>query len=784
MLSRGSQSAMHAAFSFAVEFFHKNATVMHLLLALLDDADVKLVMENCFARTCDLKNCLSVLLATEKNNPSLAKTDCSNGAKRSEVKPSSELCDIVHASVILAHSEGICEVTPTRLLYAILYKGASDACKFFFENGVNFDDVISAVSVFEEQQKLKPIRLPYGCFDPNTQKGKKSSVAASAAEQQQQNKKFGSFQIIGANAEDPLTAYCINLNEQVRCGKVDAVIGRDHLIDKTVRILSRRRRNNPIYVGEPGVGKSALVDGLVVKISRGEIPQLNGIEIYSLDMASLVAGTRYRGDFEERIKSLIATIMLRKNVILFIDEAHLIVGAGSTTGGSLDASNLLKPVLSRGMFRCIGATTCKEYSLSFEKDPALARRFQRIDVDESSVDETVQVLNGIKRYYENYHNVIYTKSSLKLIAEVADKYITGQMMPDKAVGLMDDAGVLVKFSKNPDKVVRCYDVRKAAGIVIGKDVSGDIGLTFSAVAEINNELHKNILGQDHAISMLVNALRISAMGLRRQERPILSALFVGPTGVGKTAIANHLARLMKVKLIRFDMSEYSESHSVSKIIGSPPGYVGYDSGGLLTAEVSRCSHSVILLDEMEKAHKDVYNLFLQVMDYGWMSDTFGRKVDFRNTIIIMTSNVGVSESIESGYGFENQKGSISMSRIQKAVERTFSPEFRGRLDSVIFFNPLEGDVIEKIVLKFISEFHEKLASKGILFSMSDDAVGYIVKHVYKGDGGIRCIESFFRNSIASSVVNLFAGSQSSSEKSKVHVTYDQSLSGLKYEIVE
>ncbi len=547
--------------------------------------------------------------------------------------------------------------------------------------------------------------------------------------------------------EKVLQSYCKNLNDYARSKKIDCVIGRDYELNRTIEILLRRRKNNPLYVGDPGVGKTTIVEGLVLKVIEGSVPNvLRSSVIYALDLGSLLAGTRYRGDFEERIKSIIKAIEAKPGAILFIDEIHTIIGAGSTSSSFLDAGNLLKPALARGTLRCIGATTYREYSSSFEKDKALARRFQKINVQESSVNETIKILNGIKHCYEGYHGVYYTKHAIKSAAELSHKYITGRILPDKAVDIIDEAGAYCKLLRNRRKIVNSRDIKNTITRITNVPCRSELE-DMQRVKALRENLEKVIFGQEQAIESLVNSIKIAKSGLRNYNKPLVNYLFTGPTGVGKTELAKQLAKSMGMNLIRFDMSEYMESHSISRIIGSPPGYVGYDHGGLLTESVSNNQYSVVLLDEIEKAHSGIHNILLQIMDYGCVTDTYGRKINFSNIILIMTTNAGVFERSKNSIGFGYKNFNISDS--EKVMEQVFSPEFCNRLDEVISFSDLNMDVILHIVDKFVQELKKQLAQKGISCLVEGKVNSYLAQIGYSKKMGARPIERLIEKEIKS-----------------------------------
>jgi ATP-dependent Clp protease ATP-binding subunit ClpA len=507
--------------------------------------------------------------------------------------------------------------------------------------------------------------------------------------------------------------YCVHLNEKAEQGKIDPLIGRDAEIERTIQVLCRRTKNNPLYVGEPGVGKTALAEGLARRIVHGEVPDvLNGVSIYALDMGALLAGTRYRGDFEERLKAVITGLEAREHAVLFIDEIHTVVGAGATSGGSMDASNLLKPALASGQMRCIGSTTYKEYRNHFEKDRALLRRFQKVDVNEPSLEDTVKILRGLKPYYEKHHKVRYTAEAIRTAVELSDRYIGDRKLPDKAIDVVDEAGAaqMLRPKSRRKKVISVKDVEAVVAKIARippRNVSADDKAVLKTLAR---DLKTMVFGQDKAISALSSAIKLSRAGLREPEKPVGNYLFSGPTGVGKTEVARQLALQLGIELIRFDMSEYMERHSVSRLIGAPPGYVGFDQGGLLTDAVDQHPHSVLLLDEVEKAHPDLFNVLLQIMDYGKLTDHSGKSIDFRNVILIMTTNAGASELVKPAVGFERQ---TRVGDDEEAINRTFTPEFRNRLDTIISFAALSPATMGKVVDKFILELENQLADREV-----------------------------------------------------------------------
>ncbi|HJT27999.1 MAG TPA: ATP-dependent Clp protease ATP-binding subunit ClpA [Pyrinomonadaceae bacterium] len=527
-------------------------------------------------------------------------------------------------------------------------------------------------------------------------------------------------------AKDPLKAFTVNLNERAAAGQIDPLIGRNDELQRTIQILCRRRKNNPVYVGEPGVGKTAIAEGLALKIHLDEVPEvLRSATLYALDMGAVLAGTKYRGEFERRFKGVITALKKIPGSILFIDEIHTIVGAGAVNGGSMDASNILKPALASGELRCIGSTTYSEYKASFERDRALARRFQKIEVSETSVEETVGILNGLKSYYEEYHGVEYSAAAIRVAAEMSAKYMHDRFLPDKAIDVLDEAGAALKLNSTSEKkVVDTRDIETVVARMAKVPPKTVVSSEKVRLGELQSKLQGVIFGQDHAIEQVVRAIKLSRSGLGQPEKPVGCFLFSGPTGVGKTELAKQIAVILGVEFIRFDMSEYAESHTVSRLIGAPPGYVGFDQGGLLTDAINRTPYAVLVLDEIEKAHPNLFNILLQVMDHATLTDNNGKKADFRNVILIMTTNAGARELSESGIGFQKDQGK---GQGRGAIERTFSPEFRNRLDAWIAFKALDAQVIEQIVDKFIAELNEQLVEKNVVVRLSPEVRSWLAQ---------------------------------------------------------
>ncbi|QXK91991.1 AAA family ATPase [Neoehrlichia mikurensis] len=729
MLSKSLEASIHKALSIALDFHHEYATLEHLLLALIDDIDVKRILFVCRVSVDRLKTTIINFLRYETMN--------AINKNIIEVKTTSIFEKVIHRAIIHAHNAGKGEINGANVLVEIFSERDSYSAYFLHEHNVRYSDVINCIANNMCIENLDE----HNEFIRDLNNNKLVSTFPNISKEN----------LVKDN--ENLELYCINLNHLATQGKIDYVIGRHYELKRTIEILLRRRKNNPLYVGDPGVGKTAIVEGLALKIIEGDVPQqLKSTTIYSLDMGALLAGTRYRGDFEERIKQVIKAIENKKDAILFIDEIHTIIGAGSTSGGSLDASNLLKPALARGLLRCIGATTYKEYN-NFEKDRALSRRYQKIDIDESSIDETIQILNGIKSYYEIYHNVRYTKQAITSAAELSNRYISGRMLPDKAVDVIDEAGVYCKLNNNTDdKLVTSSDIENIISRITDIPCSYLFANDMQKVKDLEKNLKNVIFGQDDAILQLVDSIKIAKAGLRNYKKPLASYLFSGPTGVGKTELAKQLAENMGMKLIRFDMSEYMESHTVSRMIGSPPGYVGYDQGGLLTDLVARNQYSVLLLDEIEKAHKDIYNILLQIMDYGYLTDTCGKKVNFYNVVIILTTNAGSDEFSKNIIGFHRDKN-FNYSNDDKIIERIFSPEFCNRLDSVISFSYLNSDVIIKIINKFILQLKEQLLKKKVTINIDEASILYLAKIGCNKNYGVRSLENIISRKIKKHLAN-------------------------------
>jgi ATP-dependent Clp protease ATP-binding subunit ClpA len=713
MLSKELELSLNQAFRTAYEKRHEFLSVEHILLAMLDNQAAIDVLTACGAQVEQLKTELNEFL--EENTPLIAP-----GLKR-ETQPTLGFQRVLQRAAFHVQSSGKQEVTGANILVAIFSEQDSHAVYLLNQQDVSRLDVVNYLS--HGISKLAD--------DSDTQ-GRTEPVDGGEADSSNAN---------------PLEKFAENLNELAKIGKIDPLIGRRSEVERTIQVLCRRRKNNPLLVGEAGVGKTAIAEGLAKKIVEGDVPEiLAESTIYSLDLGALVAGTKYRGDFEKRLKSLLAQLKKEPHAILFIDEIHTIIGAGSASGGVMDASNLIKPVLASGDLRCIGSTTYQEYRGIFEKDRALARRFQKIDILEPSVDETYQILKGLKSKFEEHHSVKYSLSALRTAAELSDRYITDRHLPDKAIDVIDEAGAgqrVLPVSRRK-KLIGTYEIEEIVAKIARippKTVSTN---DKDKLRDLEKNLRMLVFGQDEAIVSLSAAIKLARAGLREPEKPIGSFLFAGPTGVGKTEVSKQLAKVLGVELLRFDMSEYMERHAVSRLIGAPPGYVGFDQGGLLTEEISKHPHAVLLLDEIEKAHPDVFNLLLQVMDHGTLTDNNGRKADFRNIVLIMTTNAGATEGGRPSMGFTQQNHA---SDSLKVIEKSFSPEFRNRLDAIIQFKPLSMDIVSQVVDKFMFELETQLAEKRVSVVLEPDAREWLAKHGFDPLMGARPMSRVIQENI-------------------------------------
>ena len=729
--SHSLEKAIHQALTYANERHHEYATLEHLLLALIEDPDAAAVMGACNVDLEQLRRTVSDYVDKELGNLITGYDEDS--------KPTSGFQRVIQRAVIHVQSSGREEVTGANVLVAIFAERESHAAYFLQEQEMTRYDAVNFISHGIAKrpgaEEARPVR---GADEPEPDSAKPDSTIEEGG------KKKG---------QDALSAYCVNLNEKAKTGRIDPLIGRMEEVNRTIQILCRRSKNNPLYVGDPGVGKTAIAEGLAKRIVEGDVPDvLADAVIYSLDMGSLLAGTRYRGDFEERLKQVVKELEDLPGAVLFIDEIHTVIGAGATSGGAMDASNLLKPALSSGAIRCIGSTTYKEYRQFFEKDRALVRRFQKIDVAEPTIPDAIEILKGLKPYFEEYHKVGYTDEAIKAAVELSARYITDRKLPDKAIDVIDESGAaqMLLPEKDRKKILTDVEIENTIATMAripAKTVSKD---DETVLANLDKELRSVVYGQDTAIDALTAAIRLARAGLREPDKPIGSYLFSGPTGVGKTEVAKQLASSLGVELLRFDMSEYMERHTVSRLIGAPPGYVGFDQGGLLTDGVDQHPYCVLLLDEIEKAHPDLFNILLQVMDHGSLTDHNGKKIDFRNVILIMTTNAGAADAAKAAIGFGSSKREGDD---MEAINRLFTPEFRNRLDAIIPFGSLPTQVIHMVVQKFVMQLEAQLAERNVTFDLGEDAIGWLADKGYDERMGARPLGRVIQEHIKKELAN-------------------------------
>ncbi|MBO6854953.1 MAG: ATP-dependent Clp protease ATP-binding subunit ClpA [Marivivens sp.] len=705
------EQSIHAALALANARRHELATLEHLLLALIDEPDAARVMRACAVDLDELRKTLEEFI---EDDLSTLVTD----VEGSEAVPTAAFQRVIQRAAIHVQSSGRSEVTGANVLVAIFAERESNAAYFLQEQDMTRYDAVNFIAHGVAKDPA------YGESRPVTGATAESEESTSTAEG-------------GDEKESALAKYCVDLNTKSRKGDVDPLIGRDHEVERCIQVLCRRRKNNPLLVGDPGVGKTAIAEGLAYKIVKGDVPEvLSKTTIFSLDMGALLAGTRYRGDFEERLKAVVTELEEHPDAVLFIDEIHTVIGAGATSGGAMDASNLLKPALQGGKLRCMGSTTYKEFRQHFEKDRALSRRFQKIDVNEPTVEDSVKILRGLKPYFEDHHSIKYTHDAIRSAVELSARYINDRKLPDKAIDVIDEAGAaqhLVAESKRR-KTIGTKEIEAVVAKIARippKNVSKD---DAEVLKDLERSLKRVVFGQDTAIEALSASIKLARAGLREPEKPIGNYLFAGPTGVGKTEVAKQLAHTLGVELLRFDMSEYMEKHAVSRLIGAPPGYVGFDQGGMLTDGVDQNPHCVLLLDEIEKAHPDVYNILLQVMDHGKLTDHNGRTTDFRNVVLIMTSNAGASEQAKEaiGFGRDRREGEDTA-----AIERTFTPEFRNRLDAVISFGALPKEVILQVVEKFVLQLEAQLIDRNVHIELTKPAAEWLAEKGYDDKMGAR-----------------------------------------------
>jgi ATP-dependent Clp protease ATP-binding subunit ClpA len=694
--SRPLEESLHRAVAYANQRKHEYATLEHLLLSLVDDEEAAGVMRACDVDLGALRTTLTNYVDTELR--SLVVDD------GEDAKPTAGFQRVIQRAVIHVQSSGREEVTGANVLVAIFSERESHAAYFLQEQDMTRYDAVNYIA--------HGIAKKAGATESKPVKG-------AADDEDKPTVKTGG---------EALEAYCVNLNEKAKQGKVDPLIGRSAEVERCIQILCRRTKNNPLLVGDPGVGKTAIAEGLARKIVNNQVPEvLAGSTIFSLDMGSLLAGTRYRGDFEERVKQVVKELENHPDAVLFIDEIHTVIGAGATSGGAMDASNLLKPALASGTLRCMGSTTYKEFRQHFEKDRALVRRFQKIDINEPTIDDTIKILKGLKIYYEEFHKLRYTNDAIKAAVELSAKYINDRKLPDKAIDIIDEAGasqMLVPEGKRK-KVIGLKEVEAVVAKIARIPPKSVSKTDTEALKQLETDLKRAVYGQDDAIDQLSSAMKMARAGLRDANKPIGCYLFSGPTGTGKTETARQLASTLGIELLRFDMSEYMERHTVSRLIGAPPGYVGFDQGGLLTDAVDQHPHAVVLLDEIEKAHPDVYNILLQVMDHGALTDSNGKKIDFRNVVLIMTTNAGASDAQRNSIGFGRGKQD---DEAEEAIKRVFTPEFRNRLDAVVAFKSLTPEIIKQVVQKFIMQLEAQLADRHVTIETTDEAADWLAKN--------------------------------------------------------
>ena len=706
MLSSNLEKTLHRALALANERRHEYATLEHLLLALTEDSDAVAVLRACGVDLGKLRDEISDYIDNDLSSLITAQSG--------DASPTSGFQRVLQRAAIHVQSSGREEVTGANVLVAIFAERESHAVYFLQAQEMTRLDAVNYIS-------HGIAKVP----------GQEQSRTVNGAESESESEQ------VVKQGREALDAYCVDLNEKSRQGRVDPLIGRSGEIERTIQVLCRRTKNNPLYVGDPGVGKTAIAEGLARRIEEGDVPDvLKEATIFALDMGALLAGTRYRGDFEERLKAVISELEAMPHAVLFIDEIHTVIGAGATSGGAMDASNLLKPALQSGSLRCIGSTTYKEYRNYCEKDRALVRRFQKIDVVEPSIEDTVKILKGLKPYYEEHHSVRYTQEAIRVAVELAARYINDRKLPDKAIDVIDETGA-AQALRPESKRKKTVGVKEVEAVIAKmarippKSVSKD---DKQALANLERDLKTMVFGQNKAIEALTAAIKLARAGLREPEKPIGSYLFSGPTGVGKTEVARQLGMTLGVELHRFDMSEYMERHAVSRLIGAPPGYVGFDQGGLLTDAVDQHPHCVLLLDEIEKAHPDIFNILLQIMDYGKLTDHNGKNVDFRNVILIMTTNAGASEMAKPAIGFVREARS---GEDTEAINRLFTPEFRNRLDAIIPFSGLTPEIVARVVDKFVMQLEAQLADRNVTIELSDAARQWLAEKGYEPNFGAR-----------------------------------------------
>ncbi|GAA3934512.1 ATP-dependent Clp protease ATP-binding subunit ClpA [Litoribacillus peritrichatus] len=749
MLSKDLELTLNVAFKEARSKRHEFMTVEHLLLALLDNEAASGVLKACGTDISKLRS--DLLEFVDSTTPLIPEAD-----EERETQPTLGFQRVLQRAVFHVQSSGKSEVTGANVLVAIFSEQESQAVYYLKQQNVARIDVVNYIS-----HGISKVSDGDHQEDIGAGEGQEEGAGADAS-------------------ESPLEAYATNLNQQAKEGRIDPLIGRDKEVERVIQVLSRRRKNNPLLVGESGVGKTAIAEGLAGLIVEGNVPDVikDGV-VFSLDLGALLAGTKYRGDFEKRFKALLAELKKKSHAILFIDEIHTIIGAGAASGGVMDASNLLKPLLSGGEIRCVGSTTFTEFRGIFEKDSALARRFQKIDVAQPSVEDTFEILKGLKDRFEEYHHVKYDEEALHAAAELSERYINDRHLPDKAIDVIDEVGAYQKLlpaelRKNRIEVADIESIVANIARIPPKSVSSS---DKDQLRTLDTDLKAQVYGQDEAIDTLASAIKLSRAGLKEPEKPMGSFIFAGPTGVGKTEVTRKLAETLGIELIRFDMSEYMESHTVSRLIGAPPGYVGYDQGGLLTEAVNKTPHCVLLLDEIEKAHPEVFNLLLQVMDHGTLTDNNGRKADFRNVVLIMTTNAGAEVISRRSIGFANQDHSTDG---MEELKKTFTPEFRNRLDAIIQFGALSVDVIRNVVDKFVEELQHQLDDKDVVLHLDDSAKNWLAENGYDEKMGARPMARLIQDQLKKPLAESILFGDLSESGGDVFITADED--GIKLEM--
>jgi ATP-dependent Clp protease ATP-binding subunit ClpA len=733
MLSNELEKTLHRALTLANMRKHEFSTLEHLLLSLMDDSDAVPVLRACGVDVDELRQELTDFVDNE-----LEGLISDSG----EAKPTSSFQRVLQRAAIHVQSSGRTEVTGANVLIALFSERESHAVFFLQEQDMTRFDAVNFISHGIAKNPSH-----------NEERPTQGSIKGSKTPQPQVPPEQRDIDPTAQKPMEALKSYCVNLNEKAQKGEIDKLIGRANEVERTIQILCRRSKNNPLYVGDPGVGKTAIAEGLAKRIVDNDVPEVlkNGV-IFSLDMGALLAGTRYRGDFEERLKAVITELENTPGSVLFIDEIHTIIGAGSTSGGSMDASNLLKPALSRGKLRTIGSTTYKEYRQHFEKDRALVRRFQKVDISEPTPSEAKQILDGLKGYYETFHGITFTGDAINAAVDLSIRYISDRKLPDKAIDVLDEAGAAQKVlpDNKRKKIIDVADIETVIAKIARVPVNQVSASDKNALKNLEGDLKRMVFGQDKAVEVLATAVKMARAGLRDPEKPLGSYLFNGPTGVGKTEIAKQLAHILGIHFQRFDMSEYMEKHSVSRLIGAPPGYVGFDQGGLLTDAVDQHPHAILLLDEVEKAHPDVFGILLQVMDYGKVTDSNGKTVDCRNLILIMTTNAGATEMEKPALGFVRE---ARVEEDTEAIKRFFTPEFRNRLDAIVPFGHLEPETVGHVVDKFVLKLEEQLADKNVTFSLAPDARLWLAKKGYDKAMGARPLARVIDNEVKKPLID-------------------------------